>query len=79
MFCDDLVFAARWDSGSGELKGTDWVTSPRLDIAEPVGFAVSPDERHLYVVTRSDGILTFARDGVDDATPEARSAVTATK
>ncbi len=79
VFCDDLVFAARWDSESGELKGTDWATIPDPDIAEPAGFAVSPDARHLYVVTRSDGIVTFARDGVDDATPEARSAVTATK
>ena len=70
VFCDDLAFAARWDSESGELKGTDWATSPRPDFADPVGFAVSPDERHLYVVTRSDGIVTFARDGVDDATPE---------
>ena len=68
VFCDDLAFAARWDSGSGELKGTDWAASPRPDFADPVGFAVSPDERHLYVVTRSDGIVIFARDGVDDAT-----------
>ena len=74
VFCDDLVFAARWDSGSGELKGTDWAPFPRPDLAEPTGFAVSPEERHLYVATRSDGIVTFARDGVDDATPAGRSA-----
>ena len=79
VFCDDLAFAARWDSESGELKGPDWTASPRPDFADPVGFAVSPDERHLYVATRSDGIVIFVRDGVDDATPEARSAVTATK
>ncbi len=70
VFCDDLAFAARWDSESGELKGPDWTASPRPDFADPVGFAVSPDERHLYVATRSDGIVTFARDGVDAATPE---------
>ena len=62
VFCDDLAFAARWDSGSGELKGTDWAPFPRPDIAEPAGFAVSPDERHLYVATLRDGIVTFARD-----------------
>ncbi len=76
VFCDGLTIAARWDSESGELKFTNWA---HPDFADPVGFAVSPDERHLYVVTRSDGIFIFARDGVDDATPEARSVVTATK
>ena len=76
VFCDGLAFAARWDSESGELKGTDWAAYPRPDFADPVGFAVSPDERHLYVVTQSDGIFTFARDGDDDATPVARTGVT---
>ena len=66
MFCDDLAFAVRWDSETGELKGTDWLApSPQLDFADLVGFAVSPDERHLYVVTSSDGIVTFVRDGID--------------
>ncbi len=76
VFCDGLAFAARWDSENGELKGTDWTAFARPDFADPVGFAVSPDERHLYVVTRSDGIFTFARDGDDDATPVARTGVT---
>ncbi|MDE0177693.1 MAG: S8 family serine peptidase [Gammaproteobacteria bacterium] len=72
VFCDGLAFAVRWDSESGELKGTDWAPSPRPDFAAPVGFAVSPDDRHLYVVTRNDGIVTFVRDGVDTAKPTAR-------
>ncbi len=66
VFCDDLAFAVRWDAGSGELKGTDWIRPlPEPDFADPVGFAVSPDGRHLYVVTWSDGLVTFVRDGVD--------------
>ena len=68
VFCDGLAFAVRWDSESGELKGTDWLSYPRPDF-DPVGFAVSPDDRHLYVVTRNDGIVTFIRDGVDAPTP----------
>ncbi|MYF49405.1 MAG: S8 family serine peptidase [Gammaproteobacteria bacterium] len=69
VFCRDLAFAVRWDSESGKLKGTDWAPSPRPDFGDLVGFAVSPDDRHLYVVTHNDGIVTFVRDGVDTTTP----------
>ena len=69
VFCDGLAFAVRWDAESGELKGTDWVSYRRPDLFDPVGFAVSPDGRHLYVVTGNDGIVTFVRDEVDDTAP----------
>ncbi|MCY3813579.1 MAG: hypothetical protein OXH15_17440 [Gammaproteobacteria bacterium] len=69
VFCDRLAFSVRWDSEAGELKSTDWSlphASQAVDFDLLEGFAVSPEDRHLYVSTRSDGIAIFARDGGDD-------------
>ena len=70
VICSGLAYAARWDPSSGEAVGSDVVAhwqgdrfngAPPPDFSAPAGFAVSPDDRHLYLSTRSHGILVFGR------------------
>ena len=70
VICSGLAYSARWDPSLGEAAGSDVVAhwqgdrfngAPPPDFSAPAGFAASPDDRHLYVSTRSHGILIFGR------------------
>ena len=69
-FCPGVAFTARWDPDAESLQGTDWIgqgQSDRFngrllpDFDAPEGFAVSPDDRHVYLSTPSHGIVIIAR------------------
>ena len=69
-FCPSLAFAARWNANTRRLVGTDWISAwqndrfngpPLPDFQVPKGFAVSPDERHLYLSTPHHGIVILGR------------------
>ncbi|MDE0001829.1 MAG: S8 family serine peptidase [Rhodospirillaceae bacterium] len=70
VICSGLAFTGRLDPSTGEAVGSDVVAhwqgdrfnrAPPPDFSAPAGFAVSPDDRHLYLSTRSHGILIFGR------------------
>ncbi len=70
-FCPGLAFTVRWDSDTESLEGTDWIAReqsdrfnglPLPDFYAPESFAVSPDDRHVYLSTPSHGIVILARD-----------------
>ena len=71
VFCAGLAFSTRWDAEAGRLTGADWISAskhdrfngpPMPDFHAPRGFAVSADDRHLYVSTPNHGIVIFGRD-----------------
>ena len=53
VFCGRTVLSSGFDGGS--------YVSTMPESGAPVGAAASPDGQHVYVSTRSGGILTFAR------------------
>ena len=71
-FCPSLAFAVRWNADALRLAGTDWISAWQSDrfnspsIPEfrtaPRGFAVSPDDRHIYLSTPQHGIVIIGRD-----------------
>ena len=70
VFCSGLAFAARRDPSTGEVVGSDVVAdwqgdrfngAPPPDFGAPAGFAVSPDDRSVYLSTPDHGIVIFAR------------------
>ena len=72
VFCPGVAFTARWDAAARRLEGSDSITqndvdrynsAPLPDFAGPVGFAVSPDESHLYLSTKQHGIVIIERGG----------------
>ena len=72
VFCPGLAFAARWDAEADELAGSDFVSErqsdrfnglPIPDFDAPEGFAVSPDDRYVYLSTPRHGIVIIARGG----------------
>ena len=69
-FCPGLAFTAQWDPDAESLEGTDWIGLgqsdrfnglPLPDFDAPESFAVSPDDRHVYLSTPSHGIVILAR------------------
>ena len=75
VFCPGLAYAARWDSEASQLAGTDFLSErqsdrfngiPMPDFGAPAGFAVSPDDRYLYLSTPNHGILIFGRGVAPD-------------
>lgn len=79
-FCPSLAFAARWNADTRRLGGTDWISAWQADRfnspplpefrTAPRGFAVSPDDRYVYLSTQIHGILILGRGsppaGVDE-------------
>ncbi len=75
VFCPGLAYAARWDSEASQLAGMDFLSQrqsdrfngiPMPDFGAPAGFAVSPDDRYVYVSTPNHGILIFGRGAAPD-------------
>ena len=75
VFCPGLAYAARWDSEASQLAGTDFLSErqsdrfngvPMPDFGAPAGFAVSPDDRYVYLSTPNHGILIFGRGAAPD-------------
>ena len=70
-FCPSLAFAARWNADTRRLAGTDWISAWQADRfnsppfpefrTAPRGFAVSPDDRYVYLSTPIHGILILGR------------------
>ena len=74
VFCPGMAFAVRWDSESGQLDLTDSLIEGEADrynvltpnfgaprFGAPTGFAVSPDDRYVYLSTPQHGIVIFGR------------------
>ena len=85
VVCRDLAFAFRWDAGAEESvdggKLIDQLFSGDPDrhnevlpeFGTPVAAAASPDGRHLYVSTQTQGILIFGRPvGTPDGEQESQ-------
>ncbi|MYD96291.1 MAG: S8 family serine peptidase [Gammaproteobacteria bacterium] len=78
VLCPGVAYTAHWDPEVGELGGTDHLSPVQSDrfngvpipeFDSPTGFAVSSDDRYVYLATPGDGILTFERGAPpDDAT-----------
>ncbi|MDE0225066.1 MAG: S8 family serine peptidase [Gammaproteobacteria bacterium] len=79
VFCPGMAFAVRWDVEAGQLELTDSLIEGEADrfnvltpnfgapnFGAPTGFAVSPDDRYVYLSTPHYGILIIGR-----ATPPA--------
>ena len=76
VFCPGLVFTVRWDADSGQLELMDRLIDGDVDrfnvltpsfgspnFSDPTGFAVSPDDRYLYLSTPEHGIVIVGRGG----------------
>ena len=70
VYCPGLAFAARWDPEAESLERTDWIARQQADryngplmplFDAPAGYAASPDDRHVYLSTRSHGIVIIGR------------------
>ena len=74
VFCPGMAFAVRWDAEAGRLELTDSMIEGEADrfndlipnfgapsFGAPVGFAVSPDDRYVYLSTPHHGIQIFGR------------------
>ena len=75
VLCPGLAYTARWDPEARRLTGTDWIGERQGDrfngvavseYGSPTGFAVSPDDRYVYLSTPGHGILTFGRGAPPD-------------
>ena len=76
VFCPGRAFAVRWDAEAGSLDLTDSLVEGEADrfnvltpnfgapgFGAPAGFAVSPDDRHVYLSTPHHGVVIIARGG----------------
>ena len=70
VFCSGFIFSVLWDPTTSEIHGivnagqVDRFNGvPTPDFGWPTRLAVSPDGRHVYLSTRSQGILIFDRGG----------------
>ena len=69
--CSGVVFTFQWDTESGEIRVTDYLTTSQADwydtplppFQDAVAAAAGGDGRHVFVVTRQHGILVFRRIG----------------
>ncbi len=70
VFCPALAFSVSWMEDDTSLQVTDWIGEWRGDsfngaplpsFGEPLGFAASPDGRHMYLSTPQHGIVIIAR------------------
>ncbi|MDE2904748.1 MAG: hypothetical protein OXQ28_01550 [Acidobacteriota bacterium] len=73
-FCPGMALAVRWDAEAGVLALTDALVEGEADrfnvlvpnfggphYGAPAGFAVSPDDRHVYLSTPEHGIVIVGR------------------
>ena len=74
VFCPGMAFAVRWDAEAGQLELTDSLVEGEPDrfnaltpnfgapnFGAPAGFAVSPDDRYVYLSTPQHGIVVLGR------------------
>ena len=74
VLCPGMVFSVRWDAEVEDLVITDTLIEGEADrfnnltpsfgephYEAPSGFAVSPDDRYIYLSTPAHGILIFGR------------------
>ncbi len=77
VFCPGMAFVLRWDAEDQELKQLGRIVEGESDFLNnliqnfgapsyeaPTGFAVSKDDRYVYLSTPNHGIVIFGRDSL---------------